>query len=219
MSDNETSAQRVARAESELVDLEVRSPRLPDDVNEMCIVVAEMGGSQWRSTARYVIDRIRAQAAEVERLRAECERERMRLAACGVAANGGTVEGMDPAYDSASLQDVLRLRARVDEWKADHERAVALIDELTKQRDYAQESARLYEITYGEEGTQERTTLRAERDALRVRVAEFDKLAGEAAVWQQAGGLPDELTTAACDMCGRLAALAPRGPGDSEGGR
>jgi hypothetical protein len=38
----ETSAQRVARAESELVDLEVRSPRLPDDVKGMVARTREL---------------------------------------------------------------------------------------------------------------------------------------------------------------------------------
>jgi hypothetical protein len=97
----ETSAQRVARAESELVDLEVRSPRLPDDVNEMCIVVAEMGGSQWRSTARYVIDRIRAQAAEVERLR-----EEMALR-----------QHLYDAHPGPAEEELAALRARVAEYE------------------------------------------------------------------------------------------------------
>jgi hypothetical protein len=44
----------------------------------------------------------------VARLEAELERERLRLAACGVAALG-YFEGCKPEYDSGSLQDVLRL--------------------------------------------------------------------------------------------------------------
>lgn len=43
----------------------------------------------------------------------ELERERIRLAACGVAALG-YYKGCAPEYDSASLQDVLRLRAKVE---------------------------------------------------------------------------------------------------------
>lgn len=48
---------------------------------------------------------------EVERLGAELEIERMRLAACGTAALG-YLKGCSPEYDSASLQDVLRLYAK-----------------------------------------------------------------------------------------------------------
>lgn len=44
----------------------------------------------------------------VRRIEDELERERMRLAACGVAALG-YFDGCSPAYDSASLQDVIRL--------------------------------------------------------------------------------------------------------------
>ena len=47
--------------------------------------------------------------AEIERLKAELERERMRLAACGTAALG-YFEGCHEDYKSASLDDVLRLR-------------------------------------------------------------------------------------------------------------
>jgi hypothetical protein len=90
----------------------------------------------------------------------------------------------------AQAAEVERLRAYVNQW---HEREAAVCPE----------DVGFEEVIAG----------------LRVRVAEFDKLAGEAAVWQQAGGLPEELTAAACDMCGRLAALAPRGPGDTEDGR
>jgi hypothetical protein len=45
---------------------------------------------------------------------AELERERLRLAACGVAALG-YFEGCADEYRSASLDDVLRLRKRLDE--------------------------------------------------------------------------------------------------------
>ena len=44
----------------------------------------------------------------VRSLEDELERERMRLTACGVAALG-YFEGCNKEYDSASLQDVIRL--------------------------------------------------------------------------------------------------------------
>jgi hypothetical protein len=85
MPDNhpETSAQRVARAESELVDLEVRSPRLPDDVTKLVSEIRNEIGDQspsrlWpnghvrvRSASLSALcDAVEAQAAEIERLRA-----------------------------------------------------------------------------------------------------------------------------------------------------
>jgi hypothetical protein len=59
-----------------------------------------------------------AAAAELRRLSAELERERMRLAACGVVALADTPDSakharqMHPDYESAACQDVAR---RVDE--------------------------------------------------------------------------------------------------------
>jgi len=57
---------------------------------------------------------------EVEALRAELERERGRLAACGVAALGH-YDGCADQYKSASLDDVLTLRARVKELEGECE--------------------------------------------------------------------------------------------------
>jgi hypothetical protein len=51
---------------------------------------------------------------EVDKLRKELERERLRLAACGVAALG-YFEGCADEYKSASLDDVLRLRKENEE--------------------------------------------------------------------------------------------------------
>lgn len=53
-------------------------------------------------------DALRALANEVSKLRGELDRERQRLAGCGVAALG-YFDGCHPDYDSASLQDTLRL--------------------------------------------------------------------------------------------------------------
>lgn len=55
------------------------------------------------------IDALRRRVAELEN---DCERERMRLAACGVAALGYFTGCLDE-YKSASLDDVLRLQERL----------------------------------------------------------------------------------------------------------
>lgn len=52
--------------------------------------------------------------AEIDRLREERELESMRLAACGVAALGYFTT-CAPEYRSASLDDVLSLRAEIEE--------------------------------------------------------------------------------------------------------
>lgn len=80
-----------------------------------------LGGSELRthyssaSTDELEMKLIEAQATQIELLQKrntelenELERERLRLAACGVAALG-YFNGCHPDYDSASLQDVLRL--------------------------------------------------------------------------------------------------------------
>lgn len=51
---------------------------------------------------------------EIEMLEAECEKERMRLAACGVAALGYFDGKCHDDYKSASLDDVMSLRKRAD---------------------------------------------------------------------------------------------------------
>lgn len=68
---------------------------------------------------RQTIDLLQEAAAERDQLRAEVERledaletETMRLAACGVAALG-YFQGCAEEYDSASLRDVLALRAQL----------------------------------------------------------------------------------------------------------
>jgi hypothetical protein len=68
---------------------------------------------------------------------AELERERLRLAACGVAALG-YFEGCADEYRSASLDDVLRLRKRLDEM----ENAIAAEREACAE--IAEETAVLY---------------------------------------------------------------------------
>jgi hypothetical protein len=52
-------------------------------------------------------------AAEVRRLREELETGRLRLAACGVVAHGGSAEGCLPEYRSDSLEATIKLRAKL----------------------------------------------------------------------------------------------------------
>jgi hypothetical protein len=54
----------------------------------------------------------------VDAAQAEVERERLRLAACGVAALG-YFDGCKDEYRSGSLDDVLKIRAEVESLKAD----------------------------------------------------------------------------------------------------
>jgi len=56
-------------------------------------------------------EHIKALEAKIDRLESELERERMRLAACGVAARG-YFDGCKDEYYSASLADVLALRKK-----------------------------------------------------------------------------------------------------------
>jgi hypothetical protein len=244
---NLTDAERrVARAEQESVDLEVRSPRLPcgtcggsgaivgddgersigapcpDCVHVALVLEAKVShvrdgdyhdckwcrSGVWPCLPIRLADAVEAQAAEIARLQGERYTLATEVEATHIVLDGllddtardqftwqrakalPTRWAYEQACKALAKNKVERdaLRARVAEWKADHERAVELIDTLTQQRDYAQESARLYEITYGEEGTRERTTLRAERDALRVRVAEYDTDKARLAFIEQEGG-------------------------------
>ena len=74
--------------------------------------------SQWEIDIKYFRDQLESLRAENSTLRTDCERERMRLAACGVVAMSDTPESakqardMHPDYRSASCDDVAR---RVDE--------------------------------------------------------------------------------------------------------
>jgi hypothetical protein len=75
------------------------------------------------------VETMQAMAAHIRDLQTELETERMRLAACGVAALG-YFEGCNDEYRSASLEDVLQLRERhVRELRAVAE---AVRDEVVK---------------------------------------------------------------------------------------
>lgn len=64
-----------------------------------------------------VVLELRAAKEKIKKLEAELEVERIRLAACGIAALDPKqiTPDMCPEYNSASLQDVLRVRKRLDE--------------------------------------------------------------------------------------------------------
>ena len=80
------------------------------------------------SVTRHAASEIAAEAdEEIARLRAELERERLRLAACGVVASSNTPESakrartMHPDYESASCSEVaeavdreMAMRARIE---------------------------------------------------------------------------------------------------------
>jgi len=66
---------------------------------------------------------------ELEVLRNELERERMRLAACGVAALG-YFDGCIDEYKSASLDDVIRLYDKLTRYRAVMEQAVKELESV-----------------------------------------------------------------------------------------
>jgi len=61
--------------------------------------------------------------ARIAELEADAERERIRLAACGVAALGYHKDGdnIHPDYESASLSDVHRLTAKLERAEAERD--------------------------------------------------------------------------------------------------
>lgn len=61
---------------------------------------------------------LQSQAERIKELEAECEVERLRLTACGVAALG-YFDGCKDEYKSASLDDVLRLNKRCTDLRAE----------------------------------------------------------------------------------------------------
>ena len=63
-------------------------------------------------------DALQSQAERIKELESECEVERLRLAACGVAALG-YFDGCKDEYKSASLDDVLRLNKRCTDLRAE----------------------------------------------------------------------------------------------------
>ena len=106
------------------------------------------GQALWNAAAdfpnpRVVDEAIDAACDEIERLRAELETERMRLAACSVIALANTPEsaasarGMHPDYQSPSCDDVARavdreiaLRAELEECRRDAERYRTALEQI-----------------------------------------------------------------------------------------
>jgi len=86
-----------------------------------------------RAAGREVADEHLAGLRERDALRAEVERERMRLAACGVVANANTpataaeARKMHDGYRSASCDDVARAVDREMELRAEVERLTSAI--------------------------------------------------------------------------------------------
>lgn len=75
-----------------------------------------------------MLERAKAAERRVAELEADCERERMRLAAVSTAAlDPKRLAGMLPEYHSATLMDVLSLRARLTEVTDEHDEALRLV--------------------------------------------------------------------------------------------
>lgn len=111
-----------------------------DDISIAANIVDPQSGSPSEANAAYIAacspDRIERVLAELERLRAELETERIRLAACGVVAMANTPESaskareMRPEYRSASLDDVERAVDEQMRLRSENERLRAALDEL-----------------------------------------------------------------------------------------
>jgi hypothetical protein len=125
-----------------------------------------------------------------------------------VASTAGNVVMTGEEYDHITAE-VERLRARVALHEEDHRQAVATIDTITAQRDDAQDTVRLYGITYGPEGMVERARLRA-------RVAEYEGYAKRAKAIRELADEDDRYMDAIEVLTESLAALAPAD--DNEGG-
>lgn len=114
------------------------------NVDEAMLVAAKQGGlpetDEWHDE---VIDALDVLSSEVERLRAELEKERIRLAACGVVAMSNTEDSLNkifsdihPDYLCASLQDVktavwreIKLRLEVKRLRSELAACQNLLDE------------------------------------------------------------------------------------------
>lgn len=162
-------------------------------------------GSKSEANADYIAacnpENVAALLAELDRLtrerdeaRAELERERMRLAACGVVAMSNTPESaarnreMHADYRSASCDDVasavdreMALRAEVDALRADAERLSSLAyppfcDEYNEVD--LHEQAAIYASAFGREEPNRDDYLAALRDAVDAALAQADAALG-----------------------------------------
>lgn len=91
------------------------------DIEELISMLRSKGCPDW-VTARWLMESaaglLSSQAERIKELESECEVERLRLAACGVAALG-YFDGCKDEYKSASLDDVLRLNKRCADLRAE----------------------------------------------------------------------------------------------------
>jgi len=96
-------------------------------------------------------EREHAAAREIERLTAELETERMRLAACGVVALANTEQSaakereMLPEYRSASLADVERAVDREMQLRAERDELRRQLDECSQM--LARQAATIRDLT------------------------------------------------------------------------
>ena len=101
-----------------------------------------------------VIAVLQAQAERITELEGECEVERLRLAACGVAALG-YFDGCKDEYKSASLDDVLRLNKRCADLRAElgdlPEAQAEMLSEIKQLRAQLAETEKLVVSRFDEE--------------------------------------------------------------------
>lgn len=92
----------------------IKQERHPD--HSHCVTPCDSIRIQSENHSAYTLMKERAESAEsaLKDVKAELERERMRLAACGVAAmqDPNRWSGVHPDYESASLRDVMSLAQR-----------------------------------------------------------------------------------------------------------
>jgi len=110
-------------------DLDALIERKPDTGH----LDRDLEKDQWIDEAAAALVQLREENA---RLNDEGERERIRLAACGVAALGYHRDGdsIHPDYESASLSDVHRLTAKLERAEAEVARLKSEVEFLHKRR-------------------------------------------------------------------------------------
>jgi len=141
--------------------------------------VAKLRAELSECRAQYASAAAASDAAELRivELRAELEVERMRLAACGVAAHGAGDEhfaGMLPEYDSDALRATRSLAAQLrivelrDEYADLEKRSLAALEQMTADAVTAIDGAGI-----NADLAEQYAAVRAERDEMRAEVAEL----------------------------------------------
>jgi DNA repair exonuclease SbcCD ATPase subunit len=105
------------RSENKKPREEIEALRAERDETLELKKIAQETELNWRSGCLKLIEERDRLAERVKELEQELERERMRLAACGVAALG-YFDGCAEEYKSASLNDVLKLSEREQQLRA-----------------------------------------------------------------------------------------------------